>query len=183
MKTLLSLLGRTIFFITGWRFEPLPEYFGKKHVIIGFPHTSNMDTVRAFTGFKIAKLRGHVMVKKEWFFFPMSLFFKIIGGIPVDRGAKSGAVGQMAHEFEKRDKFYLSIVPEGTRSNTGKIKTGFWYIAKEADVSILLWYLDNNAKVTRWLGEIKPSEINSDLAKIKELYGNAGFTIPWSPEN
>lgn len=178
MRGFLSLIGRAIFFVTGWEFIPLPSYFRDKHVIIGFPHTSNMDTVRAFTGFKIAKIKGHVIMKKEWFFFPMSLFLNIIGGIPVDRSSKSGVVDQMAREFEKRDSFYLSIVPEGTRKETTSIKTGFWHIAKKADVSILLWYLDNENKVTRWLGEIKPTDIDKDLQTIKKLYEEAGYSIP-----
>jgi len=38
----------------GWRLEPLPSYFANKNVIIGFPHTSNMDAIRAFTGFGLS---------------------------------------------------------------------------------------------------------------------------------
>jgi hypothetical protein len=63
----------------GWEFEPLPPYLSRKHVIIGFPHTSNMDAVRAFIGYRIIKRTGHIMVKKEWFFWPMSVVLKIIG--------------------------------------------------------------------------------------------------------
>ncbi|MCP3921092.1 MAG: acyl-phosphate glycerol 3-phosphate acyltransferase [Desulfobacterales bacterium] len=178
MKLVLSYIGRFLFFLMGWKFIPLPPYFDKKHVIIGFPHTSNMDTVRAFTGFKIAKLKGHVIMKKELFFFPMSIFFKMIGGIPVDRSSKSGVVEQMALEFEKRESFYLSIVPEGTRKKTDSIRTGFWHIAKKADVSIILWYLDNETKTTRWLGEINPKEIDADISKIRSIYKEAGYNIP-----
>ena len=139
MKTLMSLVGRFCFWVTGWHFEPLPSYVGKKHVIIGFPHTGNMDTVRAFTGFRIARLTGHVMIKKQWFFWPMGWFLNRIGGIPVDRKAAAGLVDQMADVFTRRDSFYLAIVPEGTRSKVRTIKTGFWHIAKAADVSIVCW--------------------------------------------
>ena len=106
----------------GWQFEPLPSYFSSKHVIIGFPHTSNMDAVRAFIGYRIIKRTGHIMVKKEWFFWPMSLVFKIIGGIPVDRGSSQGAVEQMADFFNGRDEFLLAIVPEGTWHSTLPVK-------------------------------------------------------------
>lgn len=74
MKTLLSLTGTLFYGLTNWTFEPLPDYFRNKHVIIGFPHTSNMDTIRAFFGFKIVKKTGHIMIKKEWFFWPLSFF-------------------------------------------------------------------------------------------------------------
>ncbi len=163
----------------GWRLEPLPSYFSNKHVIIGFPHTSNMDAVRAFTAYRIIRRTGHIMVKKEWFFWPMSLLLKAIGGIPVDRGASSGAVEQMAALFKKRDEFLLAMVPEGTRKKVPTIKTGFWHIARAADVSIICWYLDNKNKKARWLGEITPGEdMMADLIRVRDLYEKAGYRFP-----
>ncbi|MBU0996272.1 MAG: 1-acyl-sn-glycerol-3-phosphate acyltransferase [Proteobacteria bacterium] len=179
MKTILSLLGRLLYFLMGWRFEPLPAYFLKKHVIIGFPHTSNMDTVRAFTGFKIVKRTGHIMIKKEWFRGPMAVFLKSIGGIPVDRGGAHGVVGQMVDQFRERDEFLLAIVPEGTRKGVKTIKTGFWHIAKAADVTIICWYLDNEHKVTRWLGEVIPTDNKiNDILRIQNIYKEAGYAFP-----
>lgn len=163
----------------GWEFEPLPPYFSRKHVIIGFPHTSNMDAVRAFVGYRIIKRTGHIMVKKEWFFWPMSVVFKIIGGIPVDRRSARDAVEQMADIFKARDEFLLAIVPEGTRKKVKTIKTGFWRIAKAADVSIICWFLDNANKKARWLGEIVPGEnMTDDLIRIRDIYEKAGYRFP-----
>jgi 1-acyl-sn-glycerol-3-phosphate acyltransferase len=175
----MSLVGRFIFWVIGWEFEPLPSYFARKHVIIGFPHTCNMDTVRAFTAFRIFRLTGHIMIKKQWFFWPMSWLLTFIGGIPIDRKASSGMVGQMADVFSRRDEFYLAIVPEGTRSKIRTIKTGFWHIAKASDVSIVCWYLDNTNKVARWLGEIRPGEsLKEDLLTIHGWYAAAGYHFP-----
>ncbi len=179
MKQLLSLTGKFLYFLMGWEFEPLPPYFSCKHVIIGFPHTSNMDAVRAFIGYRIVKRTGHIMVKKEWFIWPMSVVFKIIGGIPVDRRSPRGAVEQMADIFRDRDEFLLAIVPEGTRKKVKTIKTGFWQIAKAADVSIICWFLDNANKKARWLGEIVPGEnMMDDLIRIRDIYEKAGYRFP-----
>ena len=179
MSGVLSLAGRLLYRLMGWRFEPLPPYFSNKHVIIGFPHTSNMDTVRAFTGFKIAKRTGHIMIKKEWFFWPLSFLLKALGGIPVNRKASEGIVGQMVKIFNTRKEFLLAIVPEGTRHQVTTIRTGFWHIAKSANVSIICWYLDNKNKTTRWLGEVVPSDTKeTDLTRIRELYSRAGYDIP-----
>lgn len=179
MKTLLSFLGNLFYWSMNWRFEPVPDYVSNKHVLIGFPHTSNMDTIRAFFGFKIIKRTGHIMIKKDWFVFPMSLFFKALGGIPVDRDAPQGTVGQMVQRFHERDEFLLAIVPEGTRKGVKTIKTGFWHIAKEANVSIICWYLDNENKVTRWLGEVTPGEDKAeDVLKIQKIYAEAGYQFP-----
>jgi len=183
VKTLMSLVGRFFFWVTGWNFEPLPSYFASKHVIIGFPHTCIMDTVRAFIGFRIARLTGHIMIKKQAFIWPMSWVLTFIGGIAVDRKASTGMVGQMADIFAQRDEFYLAVVPEGTRSQVHTIKTGFWYIAKAADVSIVCWYLDNANKVTRWLGEFKPGDnLKEDLLAIHRLYSEAGYSFPLDVE-
>ena len=179
MKQLLSLAGKFLYFLMGWEFEPLPLYFSRRHVIIGFPHTSNMDAVRAFIGYRIIKRTGHIMVKQEWFFWPMSMVLKIVGGIPVDRRSPRGAVEQMAAIFKDRDEFLLAIVPEGTRRNVKTIKTGFWHIAKAADVSIICWFLDNTNKKARWLGEIVPGEnMMDDLIRIRNIYEQAGYRFP-----
>jgi 1-acyl-sn-glycerol-3-phosphate acyltransferase len=179
LKQLLSLSGKFLFFLMGWEFEPLPPYFSRKHVIIGFPHTSNMDAVRAFIGYRIIKRTGHIMVKKEWFFWPMSVVFRIIGGIPIDRRSSRGIVQQMADIFKDRDEFLLAVVPEGTRKKVKTIKTGFWHIAKAADVSIIFWFLDNANKKARWLGEIVPGEnMTNDLIRIRDIYEKAGYRFP-----
>lgn len=179
MKNILSLAGRLLYFTMGWRFEPLPAYFSKKHVIIGFPHTCNMDTFRAFTGFRIIKRTGHIMIKREAFFWPLSVVLRALGGIPVDRKSPQGVVQQMVSAFNSRDDFLLAIVPEGTRKEVRTIRTGFWHIAKSARVSIICWYLDNAKKETRWLGEIIPGEDKiSDLLRIRDLYEKAGYRFP-----
>ena len=179
MKKMMSLVGRSLYFLMGWRLEPLPSYFSSKHVIIGFPHTSNMDAIRAFTGFWIIRRTGHIMVKKEWFFWPASLFLKALGSIPVNRGASQGVVEQMVEIFNTRNEFLLAIVPEGTRKKVPTIKTGFWHIARAAKVSIICWYLDNENKTARWLAEIIPGEDKiEDLIRIRDLYERAGYRFP-----
>lgn len=179
MKAILSHAGRMLYALMGWRFEPLPPYVGKKHIIIGFPHTTNMDTVRAFTGFRIVRRTGHIMIKREAFVWPLSVLLRALGGIPVDRSAPGGAVQQMVDVFNGRDEFLLAIVPEGTRRKIRTIRTGFWHIAKAADVSIVCWYLDNEHKTTRWLGEIVPGEDKTaDLIRIRDLYEKAGYRFP-----
>jgi 1-acyl-sn-glycerol-3-phosphate acyltransferase len=179
VKQFLSFAGRSLYFMMGWRFEELPPYFSSKHVIIGFPHTTNMDAVRAFTAFRIIKRTGYIMIKKELYVWPLSLLLHGLGGIPVDRGSPRGVVEQMVNIFNTRNEFLLAMVPEGTRKKVRTIKTGFWHIAKAAGVSIICWYLDNENKKTRWLGEIIPGEnMTEDLVRIRDLYEKAGYRFP-----
>lgn len=177
-KRLLRVLGRTVFALRGWSFEPLPDNWEKKQVVIGFPHSSNIDTALAFAGFAIAEQKGHVIVKKEAFRWPFGGFLRGLGAIPIDRGSASGLVAQMAKEFAARETFQLALVPEGTRKSGAKVKTGFWYIAKAAKVPILCWYLDHRQRRTRWLGRLMPGDdLQEDLRRIKRMYADAGHVI------
>jgi 1-acyl-sn-glycerol-3-phosphate acyltransferase len=179
MKTILSLIGRMVYGFMGWTYDGLPDYWTDRCVVIGFPHTANMDTVRALTYIKIAKVNARLLVKAEWFFFPMSVILRSLGGMPVKRDSAHGFVESAILEFEKRDKLILALVPEGTRKNVTSIKTGFWHIAKGAHVPIICWFLDNKSKKTRWIGRIDPGEtLEEDLQKIKTLYETHGFSIP-----
>jgi len=177
-KNLLSLLGRAIFKIRGWTFAPVPPFWQDKQVIIGFPHTTALDTVMAFAGFAIIKKKGHVLVKSEAFQWPWSLLLTRLGAIAVNRSLQGGLVRQITDEFRQRDEFHLSLVPEGTRNGASKLKTGFWYIAKEANVPIVCWYLDNHQKRTVWVGQLWPGDsLAVDLEKIRLMYLSVGYQI------
>jgi 1-acyl-sn-glycerol-3-phosphate acyltransferase len=179
MKTILSLFAKLLYKMMGWTYEDLPPEWTNKRVVIGFPHTSNMDTVRAFAYMKLAKQDAKLLIKAEWFIWPVSVLLRNLGGIPVRRDKAIGFIGQIVEEFNKRDEFILALVPEGTRKNVKKIKTGFWAIAKAANVPITCWYLDNKAKKTRWLGSIMPGEtLEGDLLIINGLYEKFGYTLP-----
>ncbi len=163
----------------GWTYDPLPDYWSNRCVVIGFPHTTNMDTVRALTYIKIARVYARLLVKADWFFFPMSVILKGLGGMPVKRDKAHGFVDFAVDQFNCRDNLILALVPEGTRKNVATIRTGFWHIADGAKVPIICWYLDNDAKKTRWVGRVDPSgNIQKDLNKIQGFYKKAGFLIP-----
>lgn len=176
---LFSTLGKCLYALMGWTYDPLPSYWEPRCVVIGFPHTTNMDTVRALTYIKLAGINAQLLIKSKWFFFPMSVFLKSLGGLPVKRDKSSGFVDDVIKTYEENENLVVALVPEGTRKSVSIIKTGFWYIAKGANVPIICWYLDNNAKRTRWLGKIYPGEsLEQDLDKIQSIYKRAGFSIP-----
>ena len=178
MKILSVAFAKLVYALRGWGFEPIPHYWESKQVIIGFPHRSNLDTVMAFAGFMRINIKGHVLIKKTWFFWPLSYLLRGLGGIPVDRSQPGGVVEQMVAEFSNRDEFILALVPEGSRRGVTRLKTGFWHIAKDANVPIICWYLDHY-KRTRWVGKLTPGDCREkDMKIIKKLYSEAGFDIP-----
>jgi len=181
---LFSALGKFIYARMGWTYDPLPAYWESRCVVIGFPHTTNMDTVRALTYIKLARIDAKLLIKSMWFFFPMSLLLKSLGGLPVRRDKSSGFVDSVIKKFDENENLVVALVPEGTRKSVTTIKTGFWYIAKGANVPIICWYLDNQARRTRWLGKIYPgNSLEQDLHKIHLIYKRAGFLIPTQTKN
>ena len=179
MKTILSMFCRFLYKLMGWTYDELPDYWSPKSVVIGFPHTANMDTVRALAYIQLAKVNARLLVKSDWFFFPMSILLKSLGGMPVERNKTQGFVETIVQIFNDKEELVLALVPEGTRKNVTSIKTGFWYIAKGANVPIICWYLDNKTKRTCWLGRIEPGDcLEEDLLKIKQLYEAKGYSIP-----
>ncbi len=176
---MLRLLGKTLLKLTGWRYDDVPDYWHKKQIIIGFPHTSNMDTIIAFCYNHIIRANAKVFIKSDWFFWPMSSILKPLGGFPVERDKGSGLVKDIIHQFNKEKRFIIAIVPEGTRKKTKKIKTGFWNMAKGANVPVLCLYYDGKAKRIRWVGHIRPgNDLVADLLKIKALYKPYGYELP-----
>ena len=102
------------FRLLGWKMNvTVPNY--DKCVVCAAPHTTNLDLFIGKLFYGAWGRKTSFMMKKDWFFFPLGLIFKAVGGIPVDRSRKTSLVDQMAHKFAESKKFHLAITPEGTR--------------------------------------------------------------------
>ncbi len=167
------------FKLQGWSCDLLPKEVGNKFVLIGFPHNTNMDAPFGIAFSFYNKTMTNPMLKKEWFFWPMTIIFNSIGAVSIDRSSKNNIVDQIAAEFSKRDHFIPVIFPEGTRSKVKSIKTGFWNIAKKANVPVVMLYKCEEKKRLMILGCIELSDsIKDDLLTIKAAYKKEGYEIP-----
>ena len=91
--------------------------------------------------------------KKELFSPLTGWFFKYLGGVPVDRSGNKGSVESIIEIFNLHKKFRVAFAPEGTRKKVYKLKTGYYYIARNLKIPIVPVAFDyENRKV------IKPSE-------------------------
>lgn len=176
-----TLIGKSFFKAVGWTYKVDKTLLEDKQVVIGFEHTSNLDTMLSLALFGILNIKVHTLIKKELFKGPFKPLLNFVGGIPVDRHSKQDVVGQMADEFAKRDKFTLVIAPEATRAKDGEerkpIRTGFWHIAKAANVPIILMYAYAPTKSGGIIGKIQPDNLEHDLKRIKEIYATLGIDI------
>ncbi|MEZ4578934.1 MAG: 1-acyl-sn-glycerol-3-phosphate acyltransferase [Desulfobacterales bacterium] len=172
-------IGMLFFKMLGWKCEIIPKAIGNKYILIGFPHNTNMDAPFGIGFSFVNRIQASPMIKKEWMFWPMSIIFRLLKVMPVDRSAAGDIVDQVAQEFSRRDAFIPVIFPEGTRKEVQKIKTGFWHIADKANVPIVLLYKDASRKRLRILGKIVTGKSkNEDLIKIRNIFRAAGYEIP-----
>jgi len=165
--------------LLGWKYE-LSVEIPDKCVICVAPHTSNWDYVIGMLYYlSVIGSKPNVLMKKELFFFPFNYIFKSLGGIPVDRKKKSSVSEQMLEWFNSKDKFRLTISPEGTRKKSAKWRTGFYYIATNAGVPIILAYIDYAKKKAGMNRIFYPTgDYISDLEEIKNHYKDVGAKHP-----
>ena len=170
LSTVLRFFANLFLRLFGWRVEgQLPDL--PKFILIGAPHTSNWDFV-LFLGV-IFHLKANVkfMGKAELFHNPFGWFFYWCGGVPVDRKKSQGLVEQMVEASKKSDKFILTIAPEGTRHYVSEWKLGFYHIAKNAGIPVVIAIVDGKAKMVR-IGQVfHPTEnMDADIKTIKNFF-------------
>jgi 1-acyl-sn-glycerol-3-phosphate acyltransferase len=118
------------------------------------------------------------MGKRELFVGPLGWLIRKLGGIPVERSSTHGVVEQMASRFQRGEPLWLGIAPEGTRKPVKKWRTGFWHIARAADVPILPVYFHYPER-TIGVGPLfyTSDEMHADLQELRAFYA------PWQGKN
>ena len=143
----------------------------EKYIICLAPHTSNWDFVlgQLYSGAEGWKI--NFLMKKEWFFWPLGVLFRRLGGIPVYRSNRTSLTDQLAAVARKSPSFKLCITPEGTRSANADWKRGFLVIGRKADLPILLYAVDYERKLIECTQTIFASDdIDADMSQIKEYF-------------
>lgn len=170
-------IGKFMLKKLGWKIITPPEE-PEKSVICVAPHTSNYDFfIGKFYYWAIGRKAGFLM-KKEWFFFPLGLILKAMGGVPINRkkskhgeNKKGSTVSELQSYFRKPGPRHIAITPEGTRSATDRWKTGFLRIADGAKVPIQLAVMDYSKKEVGIFEIFKPTgNIEKDLAYVSSKY-------------
>lgn len=163
-------IGRTLLRLGGWKVAgEFPDR--TKLVILAAPHSSGWDAVWGIATKLALGLDVKFMAKAELFRGPLGWLLRRFGGVPTDRGAPGGIVGEMATRFAQADRLWLAIAPEGTRRRVERWKTGFWRIAREADVPVLCAYFHYPEK-TIGIGALieLTDDLQADMARIRDFY-------------
>ena len=166
-------LGRSYLRVRGWRVEGLWPDEAKLIVAVA-PHTSNHDFVLTVAVNFAYNLRSSFLIKKSLFRFPLAWPLRRFGGIPVDRAATHGLVGELVQVFAAREKLILGIAPEGTRGHVRQWKTGFAQVAAAAGVPILPVTLNYDTRLIRFEPVIDQlDDPTATVAAVKALADQA----------
>ncbi len=143
VNTLLRAFSLAFLKLTGWRVEGALPPNTAKSVLIAAPHTSNWDLPYTLMVCFALRLTPYWMGKASIFRAPFGPVMRWLGGIAVDRSKSNNLVAASAEAIRAADfSLQLIVPPQGTRSQVGQWKTGFYYIAQAAQVPIVMAYMD-----------------------------------------
>ena len=174
-----KLLAQKILKLFGWKMSGNLPPGCMKCIVVMAPHTSNWDFVIGWLGYHSLGLRSRYLIKKEAFIFPLGILVKWLGGIPVDRRKGNSALLHVSEMFKNEQELILTITPEGTRALNRNWKRGFYSLARNAGVPIVLGFLDYRKKV----GGLGPlvyasGDYSADMKVIESFYHDKSARFP-----
>lgn len=171
INTVFRLLANACLRLSGWKVSGELPANTPKYVLIGAPHTSNWDFVLMLLAVLHKRMDVHWMGKDALFRGPLGPVMRWLGGIAIDRSQPNGLVGQMVEVYRQSDSLIVTIPPEGTRKKVERWKTGFYWIAHEAGVPIVLGYADFGRKSVGF-GPLfhTTGDIERDMPLIQDFY-------------
>ena len=161
----------------GWRIEgPIP-YDTPKCVVAVYPHTSNWDFPIGVLFRPAFGIDIHFAGKDSLFRPPLGGLMRWLGGRPVVRSRRTNFVEAVAEIFRRNEVFRLCLTPEGTRGRVEKLRSGYHYIALEADVPIVFCAFHWAERTMRWS---EPFRVTEDYDRTLRAFhsffrGTIGF--------
>ena len=182
---LLTLLARIFLCTCGWRICGQPPKV-PRYILVAAPHTSRWDFILAMSVSLCCQTHCHWLANSRLFWGPMGVIMRWLAAIPVNQQRKSSMVSQTVCAYKQLRQLGIMICPEGGRNKNERWHTGFYHIAKNAEIPIILGYLDFNKKEGGFGPVIKPSDnMSKDFAEIEAFYANIYGKFPesFSPVN
>jgi 1-acyl-sn-glycerol-3-phosphate acyltransferase len=137
--------ARWLLRLAGWELEGArPEF--ERYVLIAAPHTSNWDFPLMMAFAAAFDIKINWLAKHNLFFPPVGWIMRAMGGMPIVRHQNRNVVDGMVDAFKQTPTLVLVVPTEGTRERTEYWKSGFYHIARQADVPIVPSFLDFGRK-------------------------------------
>ncbi len=172
MVILRPLIARTFWTFSRYTMKSEPLPIEGSAVLLGAPHTSNWDFVFMLAicwrhGFAPLWLGKNSLFKGVW-----GPVMRALGGISVDRAHPGRLVDDVVARMQV-GKHFLVVTPEGTRERRTMWKSGFYRIARDADLPVVLSYVDSTTH-TAGLGKAirLTGDVTADMDVIRAFYAD-----------
>lgn len=163
-KFILKVMG-------GWKIEGDMPRDISKFIVIAADHTSNWDFVIGMAVKWSLRLKAGFFAKHSLFFWPLGVLMRALGGVPIERSRSGNRVQDAVNEINKSDNFVLVIAPEGTRSKVARWKTGFYHIARGADIPVVPVGFDfTNKRVVIGNPMEMTGNVQNDFQKMHQFF-------------
>jgi 1-acyl-sn-glycerol-3-phosphate acyltransferase len=170
----LQAFGRFVLRLGGWTIVgDFPNL--ARLVIVVAPHSSAWDGIWGLAAKLAMGVDVIFMGKAELFRGPtgwvLGPLLRFLGGFPVDRRNARGVVEQATARIHRGDRGWLVLAPEGTRRHVTQWKSGFWRIARAAEVPVLCIYFHYPEREIG-IGPVfeMSDDLESDMARIRAWY-------------
>jgi 1-acyl-sn-glycerol-3-phosphate acyltransferase len=175
--------------LLGWRFRTTHtldltrggvDLLPPKFVVFGEPHTHWADLPLMLLFFWAYRLPTVCFPVRDRFFVPgLGAWLRWMGAVPVDTTRANGLVDQMVARLRQSDRLIIHIPPSGTRRRGERWRSGFYHIARQADVPVFMGYLDS---ATRTFGYAPPLTLSGDVRRdmdvIRAFYADKRGLVP-----
>ncbi len=140
-------------------------------VCVGAPHTSNWDFVMMLLIMWRGGVTPRVLIKQELFRGPLGWLLHRLGGLPLDRANPGSVVRNLVREARSGEPFLLILAAEGTRQKGEYWKSGFWRLARAANLPIALAFIDGPTRTAGFGPTISATaDVVADMDQVREFY-------------
>ena len=174
---LLAGLGKLILGAMGWRIVGrLPNT--PRVVLAVAPHTSNIDGLIGISAIQSLRVQVRFMGKHTLFEGRLGRLMYWLGGIPVNRDSARDVVDQTTAVM-RETPFWLGLAPEGTRTGAKRWKTGFYRIAEQMAVPIVVLGFCYRRRQVRIVDCFLPTgDMDADMAR---MVASLAYIVPRKP--
>lgn len=167
------------FRVIGWKIVGKFPQSSPKTIAIVAPHASWFDFPVGLGARAEIELENNIALsflgKAELFKGIFGWLFRGLGGIPVERFSKNDMVQSVVNLFNSHENLHIALAPEGTRKAVSKLRTGFYYMAKQTDVPLILIGFDYEKKeVIINKPFLLSDDMEDDLRVIARFYSTIG---------
>jgi len=170
--------ARWLLRMAGCRMEGTrPEH--ERYVLIAAPHTSNWDFPLMLMFAAAFDIKVTWMAKHSLFFPPLGWMLRAMGGMPIIRHENRNVVASMVDVFNGADQLVLVVPTEGTRERVEHWKSGFYHIARQADLPIVPSFLDFGQKRGGFGPAMRPTgNVGEDMQYFRDFYAGMQGKFP-----